>query len=222
MGYHWFVTPFKTPPISDLIVARSLQCVLFGLVVAVLSSPALAESSSPRPYRPTTTIRGLTYCAKHHIPTISVIAYHSINTRDRLVLVHDWSPQAMKCTDLYPNRLADDSRLSRTSIHSMRGRITFCARCSWEYYHCKGGNRRLTDSDIQQITSLALDEPRFRKPILHIFAVYSPNAIAVGGGEGHVGDVFTDIGLEKRRGRWSITSPASSHRIVAVGRAGPF
>ncbi len=195
-----------------------MRHVVFGLIVLVLSDSAWAQHPWLHPYRPTTMVHGLAYCAKHHIPTISVIAYHSIQTHDKLVLVHDYAPRALKCTDDCPNRLADDSRLNRTSVHPMRGRITFCARCTWEYYHCLYGARPLSDSDVQQITSLVTHDATFHKPILHIFAVYGPNAVAVGGRDERVGDVFTDVGLGKRHGKWRVTYAASSHRVVAIGR----
>jgi hypothetical protein len=192
---------------------------IFGLFAVLLTGCAAEQRPWLYPYyRPTTKIGGLTDCAKHHIPTISIIGYHSIDTHDRLVLVHDWSPEALRCNPDNPNRLADDRKFHRTKIHPVRGVITFCARCSWDYWHCVGGNRQLADSDVEQITSLALHDPAFRKPILHRFAVYSPNAVVVGGRDEQVGDVFTDIGLEKRDGRWVIAYPASSHRVVATGR----
>ena len=194
---------------------------LIGIIAMVLTSCAATQRPWLHPYRPTTKVDGQTYCAKHQIPTISIIAYHSIQTRDRLVLVHSAEPRTVVCDEDSPNRLADDRRFHRTSIHPVRGIITFCARCSWDYWHCMGGYRQLSDADIQEITALVMHQPQFRRPILHIFAVYSPNAVAVGGRESQVGDVFSDIGLEKRHGKWVVAYPASSYRIVATGRDDP-
>jgi hypothetical protein len=81
-----------------------------------------------------------------------------------------------------------------------------------------GGDHRLAEADIQQITSLVMRRSDFRHPLIRIFPVYEQRALAIGGHEDHVGDVFTDIGLTRRRGRWVISSPADSHRILALGR----
>jgi hypothetical protein len=161
----------------------------------------------------------MTYCTKHDIPTISVIGYHSVRTRDKLVLVHDWDPRSIACDERSPNRLADDSKLYPTSIHTMRGSVTFCPRCNADYWHCRGGGRRLTDTDVQQITALATRQSEFRTPILHIFAVSSPKAAAIGGHEQRIGDIFTDVVLAKRHGRWAVEYPVSAHRIVSIGRS---
>jgi hypothetical protein len=189
-----------------------------GILALLLAGCAANERPWLHPYRPTTTEGGFTYCAKHHIPTISVIGYHSVRTHDRIVFVHDYSPECEKCWQDSPNRLADDAKFHRTKIHSVRGRITFCPLCDADYWHCYGGNRSLSDEDVQQITSLVMQHPQFHKPILRIFAVYSPNAVVIGGHQEHVGDVFSKIGLEKRRGRWIVAYPVSSHRIIAIGR----
>jgi hypothetical protein len=158
------------------------------------------------------------YCAKHHIPTISVIGYHSIVTREKIVLVHDWAPQALRCGDDSPNTLPEDTNFDRTNVHSVRGRITFCPLCYAEYRHCYDGNRQLSDEDIREITSVVGQQSDFHKPILHLFAVRGPNAVVIGGRQEHVGDVFSEIGLRKRGDKWIIADPVSSHRIVAIGR----
>jgi hypothetical protein len=44
-------------------------------------------------------------------------------------------------------------------------------------------------------------------------------ALVVGGREEHAGDVFTDIGVSRRHGRWVVTYPSNRHRIIAVGRS---
>jgi hypothetical protein len=191
---------------------------LIGIIAALLTSCASMQRPWLHPYRPTSTIGGQTYCAKHHIPTISIIGYHSIQSQEKIVLVHDWDPQALKCNPDNPNRLADDSKFHRTSIHSVRGIITFCPLCDADYWHCRGGDHQLSDADVQQITALVTRYPEFRRPILRIFAVYSPNAVAMGGRQERVGDIFTDIGLAKRGDRWVVAYPVSSHRVVAIGR----
>jgi hypothetical protein len=193
---------------------RALLVILATLFTSCVANPR----PWLHPYRPTTTLGGLVYCAKHHIPTISVIGYHSIVTREKIVLVHDWAPQALKCGDDSPNTLPEDTNFDRTNVHSVRGRITFCPLCYAEYRHCYDGNRPLSDEDIQQITSTIERDSEFRKPILHLFAVRGPNAVVIGGRQEHVGDVFSEVGLRKRGDKWVVAYPASSHRIIAIGR----
>ena len=77
----------------------------------------------------------------------------------------------------------------------------------------------MSDSDLGQITSLLTRHPEFHQPVLRIFAVGKARAIAIGGHQAHVGDVFSDIVVEKGDGGWKVAYPASGHRIVAVGRA---
>jgi hypothetical protein len=60
--------------------------VLMCIIAAAVAAPAIAQTHGSK------QVKGLTYCTKHDIPTISVIGYHSIRTRDKLVLVHDWDP----------------------------------------------------------------------------------------------------------------------------------
>ena len=43
--------------------------------------------------------------------------------------------------------------------------------------------------------------------------------LVVGGQEEHVGDAFTDIGVSQQGGRWLVTYPGDSHRIIALGRS---
>ncbi|HZE56597.1 MAG TPA: hypothetical protein VE031_01970 [Chthoniobacterales bacterium] len=179
---------------------------------------ALAASASGQTHG-TKQVKGLTYCIKHDIPTISVIGYHSVRTRDKLVLVHDWDPLSIACDERSPNRLADDSKFYPTSIHTMRGIVTFCPRCNADYWHCRGSSRRLTDADVHQITALATRQSQFCAPILHIFAVSSPKAAVIGGHEQRVGDIFTDIVLAKRHGKWAVEYPVSAHKVVAIGRS---
>jgi hypothetical protein len=198
-----------------------MYCALVGIVALALAGCASTTRPWLNPYRPTVSVRGLTYCAKHSIPTISVRGYHSIRTRDRLVLVHDWDPRSLRCGEDSPNRLPDDSSFNQSSLRPVRGLITFCAPCAQDYWHCRGGGRSLLDADIQKITSLAMQDPTFRRPLVRIFAVYSPNAVAIGGRQERVGDVFTNVGLEKSNGRWRVAYPVSSHRVVAVGRSDP-
>ena len=100
----------------------------------------------------------------------------------------------------------------------MGGTITYCPLCDADYWHCHGGGRQLGETDIQQITSIVMHHSEFHKPILRIFAVYSPNAVVIGGRQERVGDVFSDIGLAKLGDRWVIAYPVSSHRVVATGR----
>lgn len=161
---------------------------------------------------------GQTYCAKHHIPTISVMGYRPYETPGDLVLVHDYNPHVDKCWPESPNRLPDDRSFDRTSIHTVRGIITFCPLCDADYRRCYGGDRQLSDIDLAQITSLVARHPEFHRPILRMFAVGKPNAIAIGGHQGRVDDLFSDMVFEKHDGRWMVAHPASSHRIVAVGR----
>ena len=162
---------------------------------------------------------GQTYCAVHHALTISTAGYRPFDPPGGLTLVHDYNPRVDKCWPKSPNRLPDYMSFDRTSIHTARGVITFCPLCDADYRHCYGGDRRLSDSDLEQITSLLTRQPDFHQPVLRIFAVGKARAIAIGGHQAHVGDVFSDIVVEKRDGGWKVASPASGHRIVAIGRA---
>ena len=162
---------------------------------------------------------GQTYCAVHHVPTISTAGYRPFDPPGGLTLVHDYNPRVDKCWPKSPNRLPDHMSFDRTSIHTARGVVTFCPLCDADYRHCYGGDRWLSDSDVGQITSLLTRHPEFHQPVLRIFAVGNARAIAIGGHQAHVGDVFSDIAVEKRDGGWKVTYPSSGHRIVAVGRA---
>jgi hypothetical protein len=82
-----------------------------------------------------------------------------------------------------------------------------------------GAGQSLSEHDIQQITAFALQQPGFRRPVIRIVPVYDRHAVAVGGGEDRVGDIFTDLGVAQRHGRWVVAYPSDSHRIVAVGRS---
>jgi hypothetical protein len=171
------------------------------------------------PFKPTTTVGSLTYCRKHHIPLISVVGYHSENGPEKIVLVHSAEPLAHVCDDDCPNAMWDDCALKRTELHPVRRVITFCLSCTVEWWNCISGYRQLDDADLQQITSLILRDPKFRKPVIRVFGGVRGSVGAVGGRAEQAGDVFAVVGLKKHHGKWRFDSPVSSHRVVAVGQS---
>lgn len=181
----------------------------------LVCSAALLLGCATQHHR-TIVVGGLKYCAKHHRPLISVRGFQS--SSDPLVLVHSADPHSVVCDERFPNSIYEDQHLTRTSLHVERTTVTYCPLCAAGYWQCMGGDRQLTDADIQQITALALHTPGFRHPIIRIFPVYERHAIAVGGGEEHVGDVFSDLGVAQRHGHWVVAYPADTHRIVALGQ----
>ena len=76
----------------------------------------------------------------------------------------------------------------------------------------------MSNDDVQQITALVSSRRDFRRPLIRIFPIYEHYAVAIGGHEDHVGDVFTDVRVVRRHGRWMISDPVTARRIVAVGR----
>jgi hypothetical protein len=190
---------------------------LLVMSIALLTGCATDQRPWLHPYRPTTKVGGLTYCAKHHRPLVSVRGFQS--SSDPLVLVHSADPHSVVCDERSPNSLNEDQHLTRTSLHVERTTVTYCPICAAEYWQCMGGDHQLTQHDIQQITPLALHTPSFRQPIIRIFPVYEHHVIVVGGAEDHVGDVFTDLGVAERRGRWVVAYPVDTHRITAVGQS---
>ena len=180
-----------------------------GFTVALLASCATH-------YHRTILVGGETYCAKHHRPLISVRGFQS--SSNPLVLVHSADPRSVPCDKRSPNRIGDDQHLIRSSIHIERATVTYCPVCAAEYWRCMGGDRHLTESDIHDITALALRQPQFRRPVIRIVPVYEDHALVVGGREDHGGDIFTDFSVARRQGRWVVAYPVDSHRVTAVGR----
>lgn len=161
---------------------------------------------------------GQTYCAVHHVPTVSIAGYWPSEPPGGLTLVHDYSPRVDRCWPSSPNRLPDDRSFNRTSIHTAKGIITFCPFCDADYRRCYGGDRRLSRADRDQIAFIVRRNPQFRKPIIRTFATAKQRAVAIGGHQARVDDVFSDIVLDKLNGRWVVVRPAVPHRIVAIGR----
>lgn len=179
-------------------------------------SAALLAGCATQHHR-TVVVGAQTYCAKHHRPLISVRGFQS--SSNPLMLVQDADPRSVPCDEHSPNRIGDDQHLTRNSIHVERTTVTYCPICATEYWQCMGGGQSLSEHDIQQITALALQQRGFRRPVIRIVPVYDRHALVVGGGEDHVGDIFTDLGVAQRHGRWVVAYPIDSHRIVAVGRS---
>ena len=198
---------------AQLILVRSMLRWLVFFVILGLAGSLRADEP-----KDTYTRHGHTYCAKHHTPTISVIGYRPFAASGGITFVHHDSPHVLQCWPNSPNRLADDRSFDRTSIHTTRGIITFCPVCDADYRHCYGGNRRLGGADLDQIKSIVMRDRKFHKPIIRIYATSKPRAVAIGGHQGRVGDVFTYVVLDKRASGWTVVYPASSHRIVATGR----
>jgi hypothetical protein len=167
-------------------------------------------------YRRTVVVDGQRHCGKHQRPLISVRGFQS--SSNPLVLVHSADPRSAPCDARSPNRIYDDQRLTRTSLHVEHATVTYCPLCAAEYWQCMGGQRALTASDIQQITALVLRQSEFRRPIIRIFPVYEHHAVAIGGAEDRVGDIFTVVGIAQRGQRWVVAHPVDRHRIIAVGR----
>ena len=164
-------------------------------------------------HRRTVIVSGQVYCAKHHRALVSVPGFQAPPN----MLVHSADPQSVPCDGRAPNHIFDTERLTRNSLHSDRGTVTFCPVCAADYWRCMGGDRQLTERDVQQITALAVRTPGFRQPIIRIFPVYEHHAIAVGGVENHVGDVFAHLGVARRHDVWVVAHPLKTFRIVALG-----
>ena len=194
---------------------------MYRALIAIVLGATITGCTSPRPWlspwKPTLIVHGQRYCAKHHIPLISVRGFEA--SLNPLVLVHSADARSPVCDEDTPNRVGDRYSFHRTSLHPFHSVITYCARCSAEYFHCVGGDHRLTDTDIEQIKSLVLRDADFKKPIIRIFAVYDEHAVAIGGREQQVGDVFSSTGLVKRHGRWIVLYPAFTGRVIAAGRS---
>jgi hypothetical protein len=168
-------------------------------------------------HRATFITHGETYCVKHRIPLITVQGYRS---RDDL-LVHSGSPRALPCEERSPNFLWYIHSLTRDSLRPIGALISYCPRCQAEFQQCEGGHPDLGNAEVQQISSLALSCSAFRRPVIRVFPLGfgGEYAIAEGGHQDHVGDVFTRILLVRRHGRWTIDSRVVERRVVAIGRA---
>ena len=191
----------------------SLRLVSRALLVACIA-PLLLGCATEQ--RRTVVVDGKTHCARHSRPLISVQGFQAGS--DPLVLVHSAEPRSRPCGERSPNRIYDDQNLTRTSLHGDRARVTYCPVCAADYWRCMGGERELGRMDVQHITALALRQHGFRRPILRIFPVYEHHAVAVGGAEDQVSDVFTYLSVAQRDGRWAVAYPLRSHRIVALGQ----
>jgi hypothetical protein len=184
---------------------------LIGFLSAALLSGCASHAGHTKR---TIDIAGQTSCTKHRIPLITVRGFES----KPLMLVHDADPRSVPCDERSPNRIWDSQNLARDHLRPVRALITYCPRCAAEFWQCMGGDHRLTEADTQQITSLVMRRSDFPHPLIRIFPVYEQRALAIGGHEDHVDDVFSDIGLTRRHGCWFISSQADSHRILALGR----
>lgn len=168
-------------------------------------------------YRRTVIVGGQRYCAKHHRPLITVRGFQS--SSDPLVLVHSADPRSVPCDERSPNRIYDDQRLTRTKIHVERADVTYCPVCAAEYWQCMGGALRPGEQAIRQIAAFVLHCSDFRQPLIRIVPMAEDRVLVVGGHEEQVGDVFTDLGVSQRHGRWVVTYPGENHRIIALGRS---
>ena len=162
----------------------------------------------------TRVVHGQAYCAKHRIPLITVNGFRAKPG----VLVDAAMPRSVPCTERSPNRIWDSQNFTRDQLRPVPGLISYCSRCAAEFWQCEGGDHQLSDIDVQQITSLVSSRGDFRRPIIRVFAIYDQHAVAVGGREDRVGDVFTDVILVRRSGRWVISAPVAIRRVVAIGR----
>jgi hypothetical protein len=183
---------------------------LVGFIVAgFLSACAINSGEVKR----TVVIGGQVSCAKHRISLITVRGFEA----EPLMLVHSADPRSVPCDERAPNRIWDSQHLIRTSLHPVRGIVTYCPRCEAEYTECLAGYR-LSDSDVQHIRALVLRRADVRETIIRIVAVDTGRALVDAGREEHVGDVFDDVGVTKRQGRWHIPSSIDAHKVIATGQ----
>jgi hypothetical protein len=182
------------------------------LALATLVSLAGARAE----WKPTVLVRGKHYCAEHHRPLVSVRGFQS--SSNPLTLVHSADPRSAVCGERAPNRIGDDQRLIRSKIHIEPHIVTYCPQCAAAYWQCMGRDQQLSDSDIQQMISLVSRRPDFRKPVIRIVPMYEGYVLVIGGHEKRVGDVFSDLGVAKRRGKWIVAYPVNLYRVIALRR----
>jgi hypothetical protein len=178
-------------------------------LVALLASCASQSSGVKR----TTIVDGQRHCVKHHIPRITVRGFEA----KPLMLVHSAEARSPQCDEHAPNRIWDSRRLRKTKLHPIQGMVTYCPRCEADYTTCMVDYRPF-ESDIQQITELISRRKDIRKLILRIVPVDRDRVLVDAGRDQHIGDVFDDVGVRKRHGRWHVSSPIDAHKIVALGR----
>jgi hypothetical protein len=82
-----------------------------------------------------------------------------------------------------------------------------------------GNYEHLSKKDIDAIMGLVLMRRDFKKPVIRVIPFSKTRALVVGGREGEVGDLFSDLSVSKRGGRWVVQYAGVSHRIVASGKA---
>ena len=162
----------------------------------------------------TVVVRAERHCAKHRVPLITVHGYKANSG----TLVHTSEPRSVPCTVRSPNRIWDRHSFTRDDLRPVPGLVTYCVRCAAEFWQCEGGDHQLSDDDRRQITTLVSSLRGFRRPLIRVFPIYEHHAVAIGGDESHVGGVFTDVRVVRRHGRWMMSGPVDTRRIIAVGR----
>jgi hypothetical protein len=181
---------------------RMFVIALVALFACRATSAAEAKSS--------VIISGHRCCVKHRIPLISVRGFEA----KPLVFVHSAEPLTPICDQRAPNRIWDSQRLYRTQLHPVRGIVTYCPRCQAQFLQCMGGDHRLSAADIKQISQLVLQRKDIRKPIIRILAFDKARALVDAGREYRAGDIFDDVALAKRQGRWVFTTAVTPHYLV--------
>jgi hypothetical protein len=186
---------------------------MIRVLVSVVSLALVSCATSSFERKPVVIIADQKCCAKHRIPLISVRGFGASEG----TLVHMDHPRVAICDERAPNRIWDSRRLYRTDLHHRRATVTFCPHCEAEFWECLGGDRKLSETDIREITLLLSRRSDIRKPVLRIVPDAANHALVDCGEEDRVDAVFNEIAVAKRNDRWVITSPIAKHVVIARG-----
>src|SRR3954464_1172387 len=166
-------------------------------LVALLTGCAIHSSE----FKPSVTIAGQKCCVKHRIPLISVRGFQTKPT----ILVHCHTERCATCTWDAPNRIEEREHLYRTRLHRVPAIVTYCPLCEAEFIACVA-EYQLPDRGTQQIRTLVSPRSHVRQPVIRIVAIDTESALVVTGAEHSVGDVFDELGVAQREGKWYISS----------------
>lgn len=184
-----------------------------ALVLLALGALAATAASQAGEVKRTVMVGGQRYCAKHRVPRITVRGFEA----KPLTLVHRDDPLSPQCDAHAPNRISDSQHLIESSVHTVRGMVTYCPRCEADYTACMA-EYRLAKADEAQITGLVLRRSGLRRPIIRIVPVDTDRALVIVGSEQHVGDIFEDFGVTKEHSQWHVSSAIYPRKILAVGQ----